>query len=291
MIKLESGVASRITLDVVGADGVVRDSLQFCNVMTNYGLDSWTKGILGTHIAIGSGSRTELPTVTDLAGLVRSASGTYSYANTNFIDNANGVMRSDHILNVTFPLETVAQNYSEMGIHNNNQNSLQTYARIRDTVGNPTSVGVQVGEQVRVSYVVQFSTPLSRVITQTIGTKLTTITIVPLTTGATNAIRLPNVDVSAGRLWAAGQNVPAAGISPAGGVAPPRSSSISNGQYVMNSSLTESNLTGGISLIRMGGTGHNVGLLCHFDPPINKTASAAMNVTVTSTLVNGVFYA
>lgn len=291
MIKLESGVASRITLDVLGVDGAVRDSLQFCNVMTNYGLDSWTKDILGTHIAIGSGSRTELPSVTDLAGFVRTATGTYSYANTNFVDNVNGVMRSDHILNVVFPVETVAQNYSEMGIHNNNVNALQTYARIRDAVGEPTSVGVQVGEQVRISYVVQFSTPLSRVTTQAIGTNLTTITTVPLATGATNSIRLPWFPFAQGTVWAAGEDVPDAGVYPAGGVSPPRASTIVNGLYTMRAETSELNLAGGISLIKMGSNTTQLGIICHFDPPIAKTSAVGMTLTVTSNLSNGAFYA
>lgn len=287
MIRLESGVASRITLDVIDVNGEVRDTLKFQNIMTNFGLDSWTKGVLGTHIALGSGSRTELPTVTDLAGFIRTASGSYSYVNTNFIDSANGVMRSDHILNLVFPVETVAQNYSEMGIHNNNRNELQTYARIRDAMGDPTSVGVQVGEQVRVSYVVQFSTPLSRVTTQTIGTNLTTITTVPLATGASSGIRLPYPSVGAVSLWAAGQGVPSAGVSPVGGTPPPTSPSINNGLYLMNFKLNEANLAGGISLIKMG---EGFGIMSHFDPPINKNASVGMILTLTVTLTNGVFY-
>lgn len=289
MIDLKSGVASRITLDVLGVDGSVRKSLQFQNIMTNYGLDSWAKGILGTHIALGSGSRTELPTVTDLAGFVRTASGVYSYSNTNFVDEVNGVMRSDLILNLVYPVETSAQNYSEMGIHNNNRNQLQTYARIRDANGEPTSVGVQIGEQVRVSYVVQFSTPLYNTTAQKIGVNPTTITTVPLTTGVSNAVRLPGA--SGGRLWQAGQSIPEAGVAPAGGVAPSRNSVITNGEYIMNALLTEANLTGGISLIRMGGEYNEVGILCHFDPPIAKTADVGMIVSVTTSLSNGVFYA
>lgn len=290
MIKLESGVASRITLDVLGTDGVVRDSLQFCNVMTNYGLDSWTKGILGTHIALGAGSRTESATVTDLAGFVRSASGVYSYTNANFIDDVNGVMRSDHVLTVVFPVETVAQNYSEMGIHNNNVNALQTYARIRDPLGDPTSIGVQVGEQARISYVVQFSLPLSRVTKQTIGTNLTTITTVPLAAGATNEVRLPRQEASAVRLWGAGQSIPSAGVEPVGGVQFPRDATIANGQYTASAQIAELNLAGGISLIRLGGTYNRIGVMCHFDPPIDKTPSVGMTITASSTLTNGGFY-
>ncbi len=291
MIKLESGVASRITLDVLGTDGAVRDSLQFCNVMTNYGLDSWTRGDLGRHIAIGSGSRTELPTVTDLAGFVRTTTGTYSYANTNFIDSANGVMRSDYILNLVFPVETVAQNYSEMGIHNNNQNALQTYARIRDAVGDPTSVGVQVGEQVRVSYVVQFSVPLSRVTTQTIGVNLTTVTTVPLATGSSNEIRLPPTHRSYGKLWPAGQGIPPAGVAPLAGEFFPSDALINNGQYSAGMALAESNLLGGIALIKVGNEPTQVSLMAHFDPPINKTSSVGMTLTISTTLTNGDFYA
>lgn len=291
MIKLESGVASRITLDVLSADGDVRESLHFCNVMTNYGLDSWTRGYLGTHIALGSGSRTELPSVTDLAGFVRTATGSYTYANTNFVDNVNGVMRSDLILGVVFPVETVAQNYSEMGIHNNNRNALQTYARIRDAVGDPTSVSVQAGEQVRVSYVVQFSTPLSHVTTQVIGTNSTAITTVPLSTGANYSIRLPEPQASYTRLWQSGQPVPSAGISPSGGVGSPKAATVNNGEYKLLAQLSEMNLAGGISLIKMGAAPSAVSIMCHFDPPIQKNESVGMTLTITSTLTNGVFYA
>lgn len=258
--------------------------------MTDYGLDDWTKNILGTHIALGSGARDELSTVTDLEGYVRTASGAYSYTNTNFIDLISGVMRSDHILNITFPIESSPQNYSEMGIHNNNASQLQTYARIRDAIGDPASISVQQGEQVRCSYAVQFSTPLSRVTSQTIGANLTTITTVPLATGAGNAVRLPNTPVAAGRLWAAGQSIPEAGIAPTGGVAPPRASSVANGLYTMSIQKTEANLAGGISLIRMGGTSGSVGIMCHFDPPIAKTELLGMSVTITSTLENGIYH-
>lgn len=291
MINLKNGVSSRVSMEVLGVDGAVRKTMQFCNVMTNYGLNSWTKGALGTHLALGSGTRTELPTVTDLAGYIRSTAGTYSFTNTNFIDNVNRVMRSDHILNVVFPVETVAQNYSEMGIHNNNINELQTYALIRDTDGLPTSIGVRVGEQVRVSYVVQYSTPLLQTESVFIGPTETTMSIVPLATGSVSAVRLPNTDGNAGRLWAKGQNVPVPGIAPTGGIAPPRAATASNGQYTLSVQLTEANLVGGISLIRMGGTSGHVGLMCHFDPPLAKNDSVSMTVNVTTTLTNGAFYA
>ena len=291
MINQTSKVSSRITLDVIGVNGHVRHTLKFQNIMTNHGLDSWTKGALGTHIALGSGSRTELPSVTDLAGFVRTDTGSYTYTNTNFVDEANGVMRSDHVLNVTFPIESSAQNYSELGIHNNNPNELQTYARIRDPIGEPTSVGVQVGERVRVSYVVQFSTALVSVEQGLIGGVLTDITTIPLATGATNAIRLPNAISSAVRFWAAGQDIPSAGVAPTGGVATPTTPFINNGSYVLSAQLVELNLTGGISLVRMGGTSNNVGIMCHFDPPINKNDKNSLAINVTCSLSNGVFYA
>lgn len=292
MINLESGVASRITLDVLGVDGAIRNSLQFCNVMTNYGLDSWAKGILGNHIALGSGSRTELPTATDLAAFVRTASGTYDYTNTNVIDEVNGVMRSDLMLNIVFPIETSAQNYSELGIHDNNRLALQTYARIRDAAGEPTSIGVQVGEQVRVSYVVQYSMPLTRTTNQTIGTNSTTVTAVALRTGSTNGVRLPSPSVRFDSLfWAAGQGIPDAGVLPTGGVEPPQLPYISSGEYLFSAKLDQLNLTGGISLIRMGGVGNGLGIMCHFNPPIDKNDGVGLSIKVTAKLTNGVFYA
>ena len=291
MFNLNQSVSSKITLEVIGTDGLVNKSLVFNNIMTNYGLDSWTKGNLGSYLAIGSGSKEELATVTDLAAYVKSSIGASTSYATNFIDTPNNVMRSDLILNVVFPIETAAVNYSEMGIHDNNKDALQTYARLRDGVGAVTSVSVQVGEQVRVTYVVQFSIPLSTVSTELIADVATTITTVPNFSGSSRSVRLPATDASYIRFWAAGQAIPKVGISPTGGVVSPRAATVNNGLYKLVVNKTELNLTGGIALVKLGDSSSNISIMCHFDPPIPKIATTTMDITCTSTLTNGVFYA
>lgn len=283
-------MASRITIEVLGVDGTVRDTYQTENIMTNFGLLNWARAAMGSHIAIGSGSRDEDESVTSLANYVRNQSGSWSYSDVNFIDEENGVMRTDHTLLVVFPLEEAAQNYSELGINTNDQNALQTYALIRDPAGEPTAVSILVGEQVRVYYVVQFSTPLVDVVEKEMNGVATTVTTVPLATGQTNGIRLPNTPANATRYWA-GQGVPEPGVVPSGGTQGPRAATVSEGEYTQSVQLGELNLAGGISLIRLGGTLNNVGIMVHFDPPIMKTSSFGMNVSVTANLVNGEFYA
>lgn len=291
MFHHKSTVASKITVEVLGEDGQVKSVNRTTNIMTNFGLSHWSASALGTHIALGSGSRAEEGSVTSLASYTRNQLGSWSYSDTNNVDIDNGVMRTDHTLEVVFPVEVSAQNYSEMGINSNNQNELQTYALIRDPAGSPTAISVQAGEQVRVYYLVQFSTPLQNVVSKTMNGVLTTVTTVPLATGATNAVRLPNTPANATRYWAAGQPIPEPGVQPVGGTQGPRAATVTSGTYTQSLQIAEMNLAGGISLIRLGGTAGNVGIMVHFDPPIMKTSDFSMAVAVTSNLSNGDFYA
>lgn len=290
LFNIKSAVSSTIKLEVLGADGQARRTLEFKNIMTSTGLSSWTRGALGSHIAFGSGSRTESESVTDLAGFVTTSAGTYSYANANFIDEAAAVMRTDSVLLVLLPPEVSAKNYSEMGIHNNNVNALQTYARIRDAGGAPTSVGVQVGERLRVSYVVQYSIPLQSAATQSIGGVPTLVTTVPYQSSINVDIRLPDTSMYSTYFWPAGQPIPSAGLLPVGGVRAPQDASLTNGLYSFTAQLTQLNLAGGISLMKLGG-GNSVSVMFHFDPPISKTALNTMNINLSASLTNGVFYA
>lgn len=284
-------MSSKITLEIVGVDGSIRGVFKTTNVMTSFGLENWARSSLGAQLAIGSGSRAELETVTSLAGFVRSATGTYSYSNVSQIDETSGVMRSDHTLNVTFPPETESQNYSEVGIHGGNPEQLQTYALIRDLEGAPTSISILAGEQIRVSYIVQFSTPIESSTLRTIGGVSTTVTVVPLSTGQTNEMRLPNAAAAATRFWPSGQDVPNPGSLPVGGTQGPSNATITNGVYSLAIEMNELNLAGGISLMRLGGTSNSPGIMVHFDPPVGKTAALSMNIAVNSILSNGVYHA
>lgn len=291
MFQFKGGVAGRVGLEAVRPDGSVRSRLDFCNIMTTTGLSHWAAQTLGNQLAVGYGSRVETEAISSLASYAKSQSGTWTYTEVNVIDNVNGVMRTDHILTVTFAPESSNQNYSEMGIHSGNQNQLQTYALIRDANGDPTAMSILAGEQLRAFYVVQFSTPLIHSIEKLMNGVMTTVTTVPLATGETVNVRLPNTPANATRFYAAGQAIPSPGTAPSGGVQGPRAATITNGLYNISVDPNELNLTGGISLIRMGGTSNNVGIMVHFDPPVNKTSAFSMAVGVTTTLSNGDFYA
>lgn len=285
-MKVFSSVASKITAEVL-RDGEIVRSQTFSNIMTDYGLQSWASGNLGSHLALGSGSRAEAGNITSLAAYARSQSGSYSYSESNVIDQAAGVMRSNHTLAVTFPIETANQNYSEMGIHNNSINQLQTYALIRDALGQPTAVAVGAGEQLRTYYTVQFSLPLSRTDVKDVSGVQTTVTTVPLYTGQSVAARLPRINDS--RLWAAGQGIPVAGLSPAGGIAAPNGSWV-GGEYQLNLGTGDGNLAGGIALVRAGNAAAQIAVMMHFDPPLDKKSGFIARITAPVVLVNGVYH-
>lgn len=291
MFQCSGGVAGRVILEAVRPDGTVRERRDFCNIFTATGLAHWAAQTLGNQLAVGYGSRVEGEAVTSLSSYARSQSGTWTYSEVNIIDTANGVMRTDHLLTVTYPIEASNQNYSEMGIHSGNQNQLQTYALIRDANGDPTAMSILAGEQLRAFYFVQFNTPLLHSVEKLMNGVMTTVTTVPLATGENVSVRLPNTPSNATLFYAAGQSIPSPGVAPAGGTQSPRNATISSGQYNLAINPNELNLTGGIALIRMGGTTNNVGIMVHFDPPINKTSAFSMAVGVTTTLSNGDFYA
>lgn len=291
MFQFSGGVSSRIIFEAVRPDGTVRETIESKNIFTATGLAHWAGQTLGSQLAVGYGSRVENESVTSLSNFAKSQSGTWTYSEVNVIDTTNGVMRTDHLLTVTYPVETSNQNYSEVGIHSGNQNQLQTYALIRDANGDPTAMSILEGEQLRVFYFVQFNTPLLHSVEKMMNGVMTTVTTVPLATGENVNVRLPNTPATATRFYAAGQSIPSPGVAPSGGVQGPRAATIANGLYNISVDPSELNLTGGIALIRMGGTENNVGIMVHFDPPVNKTSAFSMTVGVTTTLSNGVFYA
>lgn len=285
-LETKAGVASKIVMQVL-RNGDVVESRQFSNIMTNYGLQSWASGNLGTHIALGSGSRAEAGNITGLAAYERTQTGSYTYSESNVIDEVAGVMRSNHTLEVVFPIEAANKNYSEMGIHNNSINQLQTYALIRDAIGKPTAQAVLAGEQLRVYYAVQFSLPLSRSAVKDANGVATTITTVPLHTGQSVAARLPQTTNS--RIWDAGQPIPNAGLSPTGGTTAPNGTWVGD-TYKLSLNNDQGNLAGGISLMRAGNAANQIAIMAHYDPPLNKQSSFSLALSHKIILTNGVFH-
>lgn len=273
---------------MIGVDGVERAHGVTHNRFTASGLQQWASGSLGSNLALGSGSRSEAASGTALEAFVRSAAGSWSYTNTNVIDSANGVMRSEAILNVTFPAETAPVIYTELGILRDSATSLQTYALIRNLAGLPAALSVLAGEQVRVAYRVQYAIPLLHSSVQTIDGVETTVTVVPLTTGASVTTRLPSVTQSTITGYPAAQGIPTAGTAPGGGTASPRAATVTAGEWKLTLTAAEWALAGGIGMVRAGG-GSYVGIMLHFSPSLDKSG-ASMSLAITTTLTNGDFY-
>lgn len=290
MFRCVGSVSSKIKLEVLAADGSIKADRNFTNIMTNLGLVRWTNDSLGVSLAIGSGSRAEVGTVTSLANYVRSANGSYTYSDVNFIDVENNVMRSNHLLTVLYPLETASVNYSEVGIHGGNINELQTYALIRDSAGNPTAVSILAGERIRVSYGIQFSMPLISYAEKDIAGVMTGVSVVPLQTAGSNLVRLPSEPAGAIRIYGEGVGLPAPGVAPAGGVASPRAATSAAGVYSLSLNQADANFPGGIELIRLGATDNRLGIMVHFNPPIPKTSGYNMTLTAQPLLYNGDYY-
>lgn len=283
---------------MIGVDGVERDHGVTCNRFTANGLQQWASGSLGSNLALGSGSRSEAASGTALEAFVRSASGSWSYTNTNVIDSANGVMRSEAILNVTFPAETVPVIYTELGIWRDSATSLQTYALIRNLAGLPAALSVLAGEQVRVAYRVQYAIPLLHSSVQTMDGVETTVTVVPrrIPSNITSSARLPDYyreHVKA--FYGAIMPIPLAGQwQSGGGLLAQNKITLSNG--VITIITGESDWQGtGISRLDFtttfsaSGMYYSPEIMIHFDPPLNNVG-AAMTLKISTTLTNGEFY-
>lgn len=287
-LKVNNRVSSKITVQVLCGDEIKR-SYEFSNIFTNFGLQNWARASLGTRLAVGSGSQTEDESITTLASYERSQTGTYSYTETNYIDTVADVMRSDHILFVEFSAETSNRNYSEMGIHSGDFNQLQTYALIRDELGQPTSVTLLTGEKLRVYYVVQFSVPLLTNYTKKISNIDTQVSIVPMYTGGSNTIRLPHTDRV--RVWEGGQPVPDAGVVLSNYNT--TSTSVTHSDNICTAVVNApvGNYTSGLSMFKVGDTVSRVSLYVHVDPPVYKTDIDALKLSIQCTLSNGSYHA
>lgn len=289
-MKINSCASSKITAQVVRADGSIKKAYEFNNIFTSFGLQHWARATLGNRIAAGSGSRTETEGITSLANYVRSAQGSYSYSESNVIDESAGVMRSNHTLYVEFPSETNNQNYSEIGIHSGDQNQLQTYALIRDANGQPTSVSVLAGENLRVYYVVQFSVPLLVQYTKQVSGVPTQFSLVPVYTGQSVDSRLP--DYRRAYTWKGGQDIPAAGVITSNyNDSLIGNASTTDNVYNLLIDSTKSNYAEGISLFRLGYTASAITMHVHVDPPVYKTDVESLRLSIECVLSNGSYHA
>ena len=128
------------------------------NIVTNVGLSSIASGGFPSNIAVGTGSQKEEASVTVLNRYKRQEKGTWYQEAKNKIDVETNTITNIGTLKVSFPVESENTIYTEVGIANADKN-LYTYALLRDSLGEISSVTVLKGERLEVEYTVSFSYP------------------------------------------------------------------------------------------------------------------------------------
>lgn len=275
MSKIKATVGTKISVQVLRGGNVQREYV-FHNIITNVGLSSWRTSALPTSISIGQGVRSEDLTVTALQSYTRNFSGTWAYFEPNYLDEINGVVRTTYQMTALSPVETSAQNYTELGLGANN--SLWTYATIKDPAGLPTAVTVLAGEQIRVFYQIQFSIPVETVINAELDGTPTVVTVVPFSSSTGNSRRLPPQSNYFG-VWQGVQPVPTAKVMPSGRVTAGTVTTDAS-RYKASLSISQGNYAEGIGMVYAGPSGASatdVGMFFHFDPPVPKQSGEILN--------------
>ena len=132
------------------------------NIVTNTGHAAYIDGGFPSYIALGTGSHPEVPTVNALEKFTTMLSSSWTEIGGTVVDTtANTISRTFQLTKV-FPVEKVNRLYSEIGIVDNKQVAF-TYARLRDSTGEPTTITVLQNEQLEVAYTFTVSLPYKHV--------------------------------------------------------------------------------------------------------------------------------
>ena len=255
-------ITSRVKF-YVGPAGAEQLTCTCSNLITLAGRHDWLREPLGTNLALGEGTQTEVPEVSSLNNYVQSASGVYRTIESNKYDVGKGTVTSTLQLEVLYPIQQVANNYTEFGVYNTSENRLQTYALIRDSSGAPVVLTVVPGERVKVLYEIDYVLPANLAFDALVDGVQTRITQVVINNEARNTRRLPELEAYT---KAAPATVPEP-LQPVSGL-----SSRVSATYVEDSIIAEfptnhSDSPEGVQLVVVGGLYR---LAWHFDPPIKK---------------------
>lgn len=245
-------------------DDTSRHVITTSNLFTNAGIYDWLRGSLGTRLAIGEGTRVEVPEVSRLDNLVQSSGGSYTVVDSNNYDAVAGTVTSTIQLDVLFPVQSEANNYTEFGIFDTSVDRLQTYALIRGPQGDPVVLTAVPGERVRVLYEIDFVVPASTVLDTVIAEVPTRVTQVVLNNTGSSSRRLPE---AVGYLRTTPMPNPPAPLQPIEDLV-----GRTTGNYVEDTLNIDFEPSAGSSAegVSVVTAGVGLQLAWHFDPPVQK---------------------
>lgn len=128
------------------------------NIITNRGKLAMTSGGFPSYISIGTGSQEELPSVELLSKPKRTVSGGWRNLQHSIKDIPNNTITNTAMLRVALPVESSNTIYSELGI-SDDKGKLYSYALLRDSLGEVSTVTVLKGERLEIEYTVEYSLP------------------------------------------------------------------------------------------------------------------------------------
>lgn len=175
MIKLPTrvGLAGHYTLYKGKAGGPRQKVAEFDNLITDLGFEEWVAAfgraqaaLLGTYIAIGTGTTSPQVTDTTLASWSR-ATNVFITGPSDQAVPGNPAYRASFLAR-RFNAGTLSGNYTELGVSSGNLSSspIRSRALIVDGAGNPTSITVLSDEYLDVVYEMR----AYRVCEDTVGT-------------------------------------------------------------------------------------------------------------------------
>lgn len=121
------------------------------NLVTNIGQTAYIDGGFPNYIALGVGAHSEVPTVNALDKFSVMVSGSWTEVGGVVVDVSANTISRVFTMTKVFPVEKANKLYSEIGIVNDKRETY-TYARLRDSSGQPTTITVLKDEQLEVTY-------------------------------------------------------------------------------------------------------------------------------------------
>lgn len=164
MIDLQTKLVGEYRLVVNRADGTVKDSGWFSNLILNQGLDFLGSSSLGPlrYAHVGTGTSTPVVTQTALDSFLASAQALNSSAANSVVNEGASLYRCTLTYSYAFAQGAVVGNVTEIGVGTTSTSgNLFSRARIVDNLGNPTSISVVALDQLTVYYRVRLAPPLT----------------------------------------------------------------------------------------------------------------------------------
>lgn len=170
------GFRGHFHVELISRAGIIKQVLDFHNLITNDGLDKFNTlniGSCATYAGVGTGSTA--PAVTDSALVAEitptathrtSANGGITVADSYVVGPPDAGQRK---ITYLFDFSQANGNLTEIGLfENNSTGKMWTRQLLKDGTGTPTTVVKTVNDQLRVTYTIQIIPPQADVVSGTI---------------------------------------------------------------------------------------------------------------------------